>query len=462
MPNDGTRIYSEEINGIKYGVDLKKDVCAVLGEPSDDLKTVCTSKRINPDSLIKPIQTRDNVTSPNPFVLPSQFKHYQWGYTYLKGSYDSLNALINAAKKEKWTLRPIEAQDFGCLQHFDGYNHTVRTGDWLKPVIHRDGLTFRVDTRLTYSYNDEVVHPYNMDFKIKGSNINDNWYACYLICKVDSNGNYTAVYASCDSELSPYKPEEDDSPTSGSGSGTSSPAPDPDSESKYIDLSGAGSGSWAPTIPPLHDGSFSGKAGDKYVAIAFMTQGKWKSQSIVGIADMPWSGKNVLIPNINEPGTCISDPVILKADGSGSDGSGKKDFHTTLVISNMSNLGMISFFATIYKYGTPPLGGYAGMSLRFFACASGIGPTTDDNVGNPLPDIELTSQAVFITGTSANPQWQPVSISNLSFNSTYRYLKIIADDATSYHNEPLTFNVYGMSQMADLEHPPIVNWGPTL
>lgn len=255
------------------------DVALVLGVNSHDVRTLCTHQRINKDSLIKPIRTRDSSGNPIPGVMPEDFGNplYNYGYTTVVLSGVNFSALLNAAKNQKWELRAIEAIDYTGLHQFDGYDDKVRVGNWCKPeIIVGGGIYMLVKTRLEYASSTSVVHP-------KYFNAYKNWYSAFVICEKYGD-SWTPVYAECDTELTPTVDPND-----------------------VFDDNVPSDGGTIAKYP----GTFEGEEGGAYIAINFLVSGKFQGGDLRGLANMPWRPFNILLPNINAEGECISDEVTL-------------------------------------------------------------------------------------------------------------------------------------------------------
>lgn len=108
------------------------DVSSVLGEPSLDVATLCTSDKINPYSLIRPLYSNnprimpkdleDTIVGPTPTPLNSsyQYERHKWGY-YLPyvGNASDVTKILDIP----WFRNKPDEDTYKCLAQFDGYLH---------------------------------------------------------------------------------------------------------------------------------------------------------------------------------------------------------------------------------------------------------------------------------------------------------------------------------------------------
>lgn len=156
MPNDGNKIYSQTVNGKRYGVSLDQDVCTVLGLPQNtDLRTAATSSKVNSDSLIKPVgvSVPPNLTTAgktDAVVKNELLEHLgnlNYGYSIptITLTPSLSQADLNTIKGKTWSRIGIGTNNYVVLDHFDGYNHTVKyTGQWgptnIQPYLNHVGF----------------------------------------------------------------------------------------------------------------------------------------------------------------------------------------------------------------------------------------------------------------------------------------------------------------------------------
>lgn len=127
MPNNGTKIYTETINGVKYGIDLAADVYKVLGVSSTqtggaycDLVCANTHGKINKNAKYKPYRI-DTFQDPT----EAQRKEINYGLTQAQigdpvQSEDPESKGI--APWGQW-VPPVPGEDWHRPTDFDGYNH---------------------------------------------------------------------------------------------------------------------------------------------------------------------------------------------------------------------------------------------------------------------------------------------------------------------------------------------------
>lgn len=200
MPNDGNKIYSQTQNGKRYGVSLDQDVCVVLGLPqTTDLWTAATSSRVNPDSLIKPVpvSTPPNLTTAGKTdaVVKSELLQHlgtlNYGYTIPKISVKSTltEEDMTANKNAIWSRRGFGYNDFAVLDHFDGYNHSVKyTGQWGPTSVSAVPGTVGFDVQLAHGgASMDMVAPVNMVNSDVGPN---SYYGVAVYWKYATQGTF--------------------------------------------------------------------------------------------------------------------------------------------------------------------------------------------------------------------------------------------------------------------------------
>lgn len=147
MSNSGGKIYSEVVNGVKVGINTD-DVSSVLGVASHDIKTLCTSSKINPAAVFRPrfmggavhVDPEDFQSNLKSLVAPASGAT---GITMKCVNYGIwvpyFNTLLNGrpwdASHVRWNPRPCDDTQFGDLTHFDGYNHNVTFENPVKSVV---------------------------------------------------------------------------------------------------------------------------------------------------------------------------------------------------------------------------------------------------------------------------------------------------------------------------------------
>ncbi len=142
MPNDGNRIYTETVNGVKYGVDVQNDIYKVLGiGPYNgeyyDVTWACINRhgKTNKWSRFKPVRTGTYMPLlPEDFACPD--KHYGLlisASASLLGSYDSTC----------WTYLPPRVDTDQCrADDFDGYCHNAQP---IARAPYKYGEVIRID-----------------------------------------------------------------------------------------------------------------------------------------------------------------------------------------------------------------------------------------------------------------------------------------------------------------------------
>lgn len=131
MANDGYRIYTETVGGVKYGVDVQADVYKVLGLARQsggyDLAYACGNEhgKIAPFAKYKPVRTdeldtsdstwKGGITGQCGFEIPEYSNPGNLSLGLIEGL---------ASGAARWTyLAPRPGTDWCRLSDFDGYNH---------------------------------------------------------------------------------------------------------------------------------------------------------------------------------------------------------------------------------------------------------------------------------------------------------------------------------------------------
>lgn len=120
-------------NGHIYAPVGVNEVAEILGVNSYDVGELCTSERINPYSLIRPmpcdvpwIEVKDMKVQHIGDIQPSNenyaWERKQWGYQvpYVKSV-----SLIEEIKDIAWYRPGADEKHYKTLSHFDGYRHDV-------------------------------------------------------------------------------------------------------------------------------------------------------------------------------------------------------------------------------------------------------------------------------------------------------------------------------------------------
>lgn len=192
MPNNGTRIYTE--NG--KGIDLRADVYKVLGitrrRNGYDLGYACTNThgKINPDSLYKPFAVSN-------YNRIEDWEYYRYGYEIpMFNLFETKNlpdTLLSEMRKASWVHTPLGAKDWKVLGHFNGYNHSVRYEDapWGIPVV--DWVTWYSIQATVYMPNaDGLVHPDSMRC------LDEYPYLAAAVYKRTTTGYHKLVWLQCE------------------------------------------------------------------------------------------------------------------------------------------------------------------------------------------------------------------------------------------------------------------------
>lgn len=148
MPTKDGKIYSEVVNGVKYGI-TPEDVSSVIGENSLDLGTLCTSPKIKIWSKIKPQWLPDNYETPGeiPIELRNASPVAKWGLKYpeLK-TLDALEMRLGMINGGNWLY---SKPNWYRLTDFDGYNHNAGCFMPVLPETQTVGLSPRGNSQFT-------------------------------------------------------------------------------------------------------------------------------------------------------------------------------------------------------------------------------------------------------------------------------------------------------------------------
>lgn len=204
MPNDGNKIYSQTQNGKRYGVSLDQDVCVVLGLPQNTyLWTAATSSRVNPDSLIKPVpvSTPPNLTTAgktDAVVKSELLQHLStlyYGYEIPAVNptpgktltAEDFQAITSGAV---WIPKPWALANYAVLDHFDGYNHTVRYEQYLWGNLTITPKKWSLIINVDMYSDSDLVFPGNMlNFA--------NWRVAVFVYRKGTSGAYVPVWGGC-------------------------------------------------------------------------------------------------------------------------------------------------------------------------------------------------------------------------------------------------------------------------
>lgn len=200
MPNNGIKIYTQG----SYGISLDADVCYVLGLSAwTDLKTAAASDKVNADSLIRPIPTTANP--------PDESQLGGWGYRYgynfpqiSLAKTQLTSAEAQAILTTRWQRQAFTTNDYAALNHFNGYNHTVRFSDvnWGVPQIAASPRSLNIYIR-TGNVPD-LLSPQNMAcfatwhigiavYRKQGDNFMSLWAACSPALNQVTNGQVSFI-----------------------------------------------------------------------------------------------------------------------------------------------------------------------------------------------------------------------------------------------------------------------------
>lgn len=175
-----------------------EDVRLTIGEPSDNVKTLCMSGRINPWAKYKP-EAHGTMRS----LTKENRKLWNFGL-FAAQIYTSVTSFINAVADGTfnggWTYRNVRAGDWGRLDDFDGYNHYARSpigslepqtleagsgGDLVVPAVPPPGIAGEGDGVIdTADANGEISFS-----EFQGSDGHDygNWYFGILLYRSESD-----------------------------------------------------------------------------------------------------------------------------------------------------------------------------------------------------------------------------------------------------------------------------------
>ncbi len=160
MPNDGNRIYTETVNGVKYGVDVQNDIYKVLGiGPYNgeyyDVTWACINRhgKTNKWSKVKPIA----FDSYEPISFDkdlTRVKGLIWGMKPPQMNSGDIYfnkmcyAIISGSNVySNWVYYPpVADKDWSRASDFDGYNHTA-------PPVFTTGTSASTDFNL-FDYSE--------------------------------------------------------------------------------------------------------------------------------------------------------------------------------------------------------------------------------------------------------------------------------------------------------------------
>lgn len=177
------------------------DVRLTIGENSDDVGTLCKSGKINEKSLFKPVRLTHprsvaftTYGADNDCQRVSEYGSYIEVAGYKVTCADAVNlttaTFCSTFGNAKWER---QALDYFCLDHFVGYNHSVR-GTW--PILHcmaTGGAPITVDMFSEGVGTKFLLTPYNIPY------FKDMYYGVGVFRQV-SAGNYSVVDIKCCSE----------------------------------------------------------------------------------------------------------------------------------------------------------------------------------------------------------------------------------------------------------------------
>lgn len=129
MPNNGTQIYSQTIDGVKYGVDVETDVYKVLGLARQsggyDVGYACSNEhgKTDPWAKFKPVRGGGPATTDTTWKADGKCGFSIPEYSAPGGRTSGLiEALISG--EANWVyLAPRTGTDWCRIADFDGYNH---------------------------------------------------------------------------------------------------------------------------------------------------------------------------------------------------------------------------------------------------------------------------------------------------------------------------------------------------
>lgn len=205
MPQANGKIWADVVDGVKRGISLA-DVALCLGENSLDDKTLCMSPKINPYALYAPrwsdrpglelnkegfrtIQGYGGAGAP---TSPNQAISYiavNYG-VYVPRVSGLHNSDIWYARQIPWTIRRPDANSFGCINHFDGYNHAVKPQPPIREAVVAAGSKIAIKL-FTPKSDDETIsisQIFNTDNLIDGSTKESYYFACAILVSDINDG----------------------------------------------------------------------------------------------------------------------------------------------------------------------------------------------------------------------------------------------------------------------------------
>lgn len=199
MSHANGKIYADT----NYGVSIE-DVHTVLGDPSTDLGTLCSSSRINKWSKVKPVRYRTNISTPYfGQMTPALYASVNFGFaTDIDNSLvvttptAALNLLLAGSAYSY--LQPNGATDNYAyrLTDFNGYNHNA-------PVPYVEYKYFPFNNRLPYFTLDKDTEAEILLSELSGfSDFEDlrDWSLYLVYRRHGRTGTATALPASTNVE----------------------------------------------------------------------------------------------------------------------------------------------------------------------------------------------------------------------------------------------------------------------
>ena len=205
MPHTSTKIYSENRNGVLYGVDPLADVSPVLGISSGDYGIVCASEAITPWSKIKPVRSSSKGVSGAANIL-ALMKSANFGFggsdMFANPAYKEVFEAAVAAGCSWPYLRPrgSEYNEPFRILDFDGYDHSAS-----KPPITVGSAVSISDEGVRKCF---LIFTVNTDASIQLKDFgwmnyygpltpNQNWKYAAMVRKLGDTG-YPAMYYGID------------------------------------------------------------------------------------------------------------------------------------------------------------------------------------------------------------------------------------------------------------------------
>ncbi len=214
MPNNGTKIYTETINGVKYGIDLAADVYKVLGvSPTQTggayCDRVCANEhgKINKNAKYKPYRIdtfQDPTEAQRKAINYGLVDATHSGVLYIPNTFaSSLVGSTTIGTEQCWALwqPPVPGQDWHRPTDFDNYNHKAvpfvtalkiyssAGQQYHRPIYttpSQSGQTayLTAEVELDGSINAEIRYT---DLTVEGKSVGD-LYLTMLLLSQDSGG----------------------------------------------------------------------------------------------------------------------------------------------------------------------------------------------------------------------------------------------------------------------------------